>query len=225
MADGSPQLDVPALEVEDDDAWAQLQFRQLQKLAAIGLKIAEALEDQVEVAAGDPEVIRQLAMTHARVARAVRQTHALEARLRRDLKAGVDAARVEREARAEARRAEALAQRRAGLRRVGRQAIADHEPAFERLDLEVRLNEQLKDLCDDEALRPFSTVLIEICEALGLVPDFTVWRHEPWAIAEVRDRPPGSEYARFHDDMIAEGEWEDEDDIDPAIPPDADPPP
>ena len=240
MADGSVRIDVAPLDVssgdEDDDAWAQLQFRQLQRLAAIGLKIADALEAQVEVAAADPEAVRQLAVTHDRVTRSVRRTHALEARLRRDLKAGADARRVERKAEAQASRAEALAERKAGLRRCARQAIADHEPAFEQGGLWDRLDERLEDLCDNEDLlldRPFSTLLIEICEALGLVADFTVWRHEPWAIAEVRDRPPGSEYARFHDDMVAEGEWEEEEDEDDGdeddptaeILRDADPPP
>ncbi len=137
-----------------------------------------------------------------------------------DLKAGVVARRAERKAEAEAARIEAVAQRKQALRRVGRQAIADHEPVFEQGGLQDELNERLKDLCDDETFldRPFSTLLVEICEALGLVPDFTVWRYEPWAVAEVRDRPPGSEYARFHDDMVAEGEWEEEDeggDVDP----------
>ena len=230
--DSSLHSDVSALDDEDDDAWAQLQFRQLQTLAAIGVKIAEALSDQVDLASEDPEVLHQLALTFSRLARTVRQTHALEARLRRDLKAGVVARRAERKAQAEAQRAEALAQRKQALRRVGRQAIADHEPVFEQGGLINELNERLADLCDDETFldRPFSTVLIEICEALGLVADFTVWRREPWAVAEVRDRPPGSEYARFHDDMVAEGEWEDEDDaeggdVDPAIPPGAHPPP
>ncbi len=56
MSDGSshPNLAAPDVSIpgdEADDAWAQLQFRQLQKLAAVGVKIAEALEAQVEVAA------------------------------------------------------------------------------------------------------------------------------------------------------------------------------
>ena len=236
MADGSLHPDVAPPDVstlgdEDDDAWAQLQFRQLQRLAAIGLKIAEALEAQVEVAAGDPEVIRQLGVTHDRVTRSVRRTHALEARLRRDLKADACARRAKRKAEADAQRAEARTQRKQALRRVARQAIADHQPAFEQHDLERWLDERLQDPCDDEALldRPFSTLLLEICEALGLTPDFAVWRYEPWAIAEVRDRPPGSEFARFHDDMVREGNWTEEEgegeDIDPASPPDAHPPP
>ena len=233
MVDGSTHPDVSAVDDQDEDAWARLQFAQLQRLSAIGIEIAEALSDQVDLASGDPETLSQLAITHARVARAVRQTLALEARLRRDLKAGLVARRVERKAEAEVARAEAVAARKAGLRRFGRQAISDHEPIYEQGGLIARLDERLEDLSDDEDLlleRPFSTLLIEICEALGVVADFTLWRHEPWAMAEVRDRPPNSEYARFHDDMIAEGEWVDEDDeeaadIDPAIRPDACPPP
>jgi hypothetical protein len=217
MGDGSLPPDVSAL--VDDDAWAQQQLRQLQELAEIGMQIARSLPAQAEAA--DPAVIAQLALTFSRVARAVRQTHALEARLRRELKDGVHAAR-----------AEALAARKAGLRRAGRQAVAEHQPAFEQGGLNDRLDERIEDLFDDEALldRPFSNVLRDICEALGLTPDWAVWRFEPWALEEVRDRPPGSEYARFHDDMVREGLWEDEDedeDLDcgatPA--PDARPPP
>ena len=219
MSDGSPHPDQSALD-EADDAWAQLQFRQLQELVGIGMTLARALPAQVEALRDDPVAAGQLALTFARVARSVRQTHALEARLRRDLKASVSARRAERKAEAEVLRTEALAERKQALRRVGRQAIADHEPVFEQGGLTARLDERLADRADDETFldRPFSAVLIEICEALGLVPDFTVWRYEPWAVAEVRDRPPGSEYARFHDDMVAEGEWEEEDeggDVDP----------
>jgi hypothetical protein len=218
----------------DEDAWARQQLRQLQELAEIGMSLARSLPAQAEAlsATDDPAVIAQLALTFSRVARAVRQTHALEARLRRDLKDGAHAARAAEQARAEAARAGALAARKAGLRRAGRQAVADHQPAYEQGGLKDRLDERIEDLCDHEALldRPFSVVLGEICEALGLTPDWTVWRFEPWALAEVRDRPPGSEYARFHDDMVREGLWEDEDedeDLDcgatPA--PDARPPP
>ena len=233
MVDGSPHPDVSPLPEEDDDAWAHLQFRQLQTLAAVGLEIAVALSGQVAGASKDPEALRLLAITHDRVARSVRRTHALEARLRRELKAGVVARKAEVKAEADAQRVEAIGRRKAGLRRVGRQAISDHEPVFEQGGLYDALDDRLEDLCelDDQAFleRPFSTQLIGICEDLGLVPDFRLFRHEPWAIAEVRDRPPGSEYARFHDDMVAEGEWEDEEeedgDIEPAIPPEADPPP
>jgi hypothetical protein len=228
MVDGSLHPNAAPLADEVDDDWAQLQFRQLQELAEIGMTLARALPAQLEALRDDPSAAGQLNLTFSRLARAVRQTHALEARLRRELKAGAAAVRAERKAQADASRAEALAQRKAGLRRAGRQTIADHEPVYEQGGLTDRLNERIEDLCEDEALldRPFSTVLMEICEALGLTPDWTVWRREPWAVAEVRDRPPGSEYARFHDDMVAEGEWEDEaeggDDVD--IAPDAHPP-
>ena len=236
MADGFLHPDVAPLDVSSGDQpvepWAQRQLDQLEELAAIGMQIARALPPQAPVPAEDPAAGLQLTLAFDRVARAIRLTHALAARLRRDLKAGADARRVERKAEAEASRAEARVQRKAGLRRCARQAIADHEPVFEQGGLWDRLDERLEDLCDDEDLlldRPFSTLLIEICEALGLVADFTVWRHEPWAIAEVRDRPPGSEYARFHDDMVAEGEWTEEEDggedIDPGILPDARAPP
>jgi hypothetical protein len=78
--------------------------------------------------------------------------------------------------------------------------------------LASELDARIEDLADDEDLldRPFSTVLADIFEALGVVADWTIWRDEPWALAEVRDRPPGSGYARFHDDMVAEGLWTDE---------------
>jgi hypothetical protein len=238
MPDGSLPPDVSALADEADEAWAQQQLRQLQELAEIGMQIARTLPAQAAALApsDDPAVAGQVALTFSRVARAVRQTLALEARLRRDLKDGLGALRAERKAQADAARAEALAQRRRGLRRAGRQAIADHQPVFEQGGLNDRLDERIEDLCDGEALmdRPFSAVLCEIFDALGVIADWTIWRYEPWALEEVRDRPPGSDFARFHDDMVREGLWRDEDedededgdeggDID--RPPDAHPPP
>jgi hypothetical protein len=232
MPDGSLPPDVSALADEAGEAWAQEQLRLLQELAEIGMQIARTLPAQAAALApsDDPAVAGQVALTFSRVARAVRQTLALEARLRRDLKDGLGALRAERKAQADAARAEALAARRLGLRRAGRQAIADHQPVFEQGGLSDRLDERIEDLGDDEALldRPFSTVLCEIFDALGVIADWTIWRDEPWAVAEVRDRPPGSQFARFHDDMVREGLWEDEDDpdgadFDPAV--DAHPPP
>jgi hypothetical protein len=221
--DGSLPPDVSALADEAGEAWAQQQLRQLQELAEIGMQIARTLPAQAAALSpsDDPAVAGQVALTFSRVARAVRQTLALEARLRRDLKDGLGALRAER-------KAEALAHRRQGLRRAGRQAIADHQPTFEQGGLMDRLDERIEDLADDEVDRPFSAVLCEIFDALGVVADWTIWRFEPWALEEVRDRPPGSEYARFHDDMVREGLWEDGDedeggDID--RPPDAHPPP
>ena len=219
MADGFLQTDdaTPASEV--DDAWAQDQLAELRELAGIGMMLARALPAGIEAAAGDPVVIGQLALTFSRVSGAIRQTHALEARLRQALKDGRCAAEVARKAEAQTARAGAMAKRKTELRRAAYQAVESHHEVFEHDGSILGVNDCIENLADDPDSfldRPFSTVLGEITSALDLSPDWLIFRHEPWAIAELRDRPPNSDYVSFYEDSLAEGTWPDDSpDLDP----------
>ena len=231
MADGSIHPGVAALDVEADDAWAQEQLLELRELARIGMVIARALPARVEAAEGDAAVIGQLALTHARVSRAIRQTHALEARLRQALKDGRCAAELVRKAEVQTARAVAVDSRKAALRRDADRAVESHHEVFEHDGSTLGVGDIIENLADDPETfldTPFSALLTEICDVLGLVPDWTIFRHEPWAIAEIRDRPPNSDYFEFYEDSLAEGTWPDDTPHDPPEaeapePPDASP--
>jgi len=225
MADGALHSDLSSPEPASvDDAWAERQLAQLQELAEIGMVLARRLPEQAEAENADPG---QAALSFSRISHAIRSTHALEARLRQALSEGRCAAQV-------ARKTQALADRKLHLRRAARLAIDDHKPIAARGGLRFRLDERIEELADDDEAhfldRPLSTVLGDICEDLGLHPDWFIWRNADWAIAEMAERPPGSEYADFHDDMVDEGLWDpdaedpDSEDLDDEAPPD-DPPP
>ena len=49
---------------------------------------------------------------------------------------------------------------------------------------------------DDLANLPVSTTIARICKALGAPVDWSLWQGDDWAVAEQRQAPPGSSYAR-----------------------------
>ena len=213
MADGSIHTDEPTLATEADDAWAQEQLAELRELAGIGMRLARALPAGIEAAEGDPTVIGQLALTFSRVSRAIRQTHALEARLRQALKDGRCALEVARKAEAQTVRAGAMARRKGELRRAAYQAVESHHEVFEHDGSTLGVGDIIENLADEPDTfldKPVSTLLRQICDALGLSADWLIFRHEPWAIAELRDRPPNSDYVAFYEDCRAEGTWPDD---------------
>jgi hypothetical protein len=62
-------------------------------------------------------------------------------------------------------------------------AAGENETNFERLDYELR--DELEEL-DDEIFdqRPIRTIVVEICEALGVEPDLSLWDDADSAIEE-----------------------------------------
>ena len=223
MADGSIHPGSSPLEDEADDAWAQEQLRELRELARIGMTIARALPAQAEACADDPVLMGQLALTHSRVSRAIGQTHALEARLRQALRDGRCAAELVRKTQAETARAIAVTQRKAALRRDADRAVESHHEVFEHEGSPLGVGDIIEHLAEDPDTfldTPFSTLLTQVCDVLDLVPDWRIFRHEPWAIAEIRDRPPNSDYFEFYEDCLAEGTWPD-DTPDLEVPPEA----
>ena len=157
------------------------QLARLDRLAEIGMEIAEAAGRQAAQAApespqggSEPAPLRDPALAYARVARAVRMTIALQSSLAKDL---ADLDRTEAQAAATQVRA-----RRARLHRLVEQAIeAEHAGDEDFDDDEVeRLSrdawEALAD-ADDGAdfagCAPFAEVVARICDDLRLSPEWT----------------------------------------------------
>ncbi len=187
----------------------------LRDLTEAGMEIVATLRVEAQVQAqaqtqalsrGEAEpggrACGDLALTFSRVARAVRQTLALEARLVRDHQDDARAAPRPAEARPPARSSAVLQPERLG-RHYEISRVIDHtiESGIADVGESERLfdamTERLEDLADrpDFMDRPVGAVIAEICHALGLKPDWSLWADEAWAQEEAQTKPPGSPYA------------------------------
>jgi hypothetical protein len=197
--------DIP---LEDDAAAARTAARvaRLDILVEIGLGLTQRL--QREVAEAEPGTVElgSVALAFSRLAKAVRQTIALQARLEAP---PAETAAGERSfwdrpltppvttPSASAAAARAPSPRNTVAAAVGLaidEAAGDDDAEFERLD--DALDDEL-DALDEDAFdrRPIGAIVVEICEALGVAPDLSLWEDEDWAIEEARTGPPGSPYA------------------------------
>jgi hypothetical protein len=175
-------------------------------LVEIGLGLTQRL--QREVAEAEPGTVElgSVALAFSRLAKAVRQTIALQARLEAP---PAETAAGERSfwdrpltppvttPSASAAAARAPSPRNTVAAAVGLaidEAAGDDDAEFERLD--DALDDEL-DALDEDAFdrRPIGAIVVEICEALGVAPDLSLWEDEDWAIEEARTGPPGSPYA------------------------------
>jgi hypothetical protein len=166
------------------------QMARLERLAEIGMEIAEAAGRLAEAlaqggAAGDPDP----GLLYTRAARAVRLTIALQARLAKDLAELDKAETVARSAQA--------ATRRARVQRGVEEAIeaGDHDvDEFRRLSSDAW--ERLTDEDEGELLRlPLAELVARICADLGLPPD--------WG-GEMFDEPDDAEAAFTDFDFAGE---------------------
>ena len=176
------------------DARIERHLRGLAELGEIGMELARLVRRQaVEQAAANPDgaVDENIGLVFTRIARAVRQTFALEARLAED--------RRKAEAETAARRV-AETRLRVGRRKAKVSAIVervldaegDHGDAE---NLFYDLGERLETDYDDAdfADRPIGELVARICRDLGVIPDWSLWQDEDWAI-EARGAaasPPG----------------------------------
>lgn len=175
-----------------DDAWERAwldgQLRLLGRLGEVGLEIAVAAEAEARRPEAD---LGDVARAYARVSRAVRQAVLLQAKLIKEVKAR-EAAAGQALADAAARAAEARAEQehvrkcRVG-RIIERIAEAGHDDR-ERVD---RLVDEADERLDDGGLigdvldRPVSEIVAQICQDLGLDPDWTRLADEAWAQQEL----------------------------------------
>ena len=64
-------------------------------------------------------------------------------------------------------------------------------------DLYDALDERLSDPKDKDDFTdlPISELIARVCRDLGMIPDWSLWEEEDWAIEEAEARTPGSPYA------------------------------
>ena len=155
------------------------QLAMLQRLAEIGMSMAESLSDRE----GEPEAV---ALAFSRIARAVRQTLALEAKLdeeRRAFEQEANAFRLRRAADAKTRR---RAKQRREIDQVA-QCLAekdDEGPEAQELMADLRAELDYEDLSDGVE-RSIGEMVRGICAVLGLDFDPDLWGLE----AGPNDRP------------------------------------
>jgi hypothetical protein len=200
---------------------AQRRLARLSRVADLALELAEATQARAMAAlAAAPETepaSRPAAdFIHAfdRAARAVRLCSLLESRFEGDLAlhAEASAAAARTRAQVQAKAEEARRQARRTPREVRRDELRDlvgyaiHAQAAEDDDddgarkqnlREAVLNERLDRDWDDARFlnRPLGAVVKDLCQSLGLDPDWSQFENEDWAIAETLAATPGSPFA------------------------------
>jgi len=177
------------------------------------------------------------ALGYSRIAKAIRQTVMLHAKFEEDAgksdeqrKAEAAAARA-----AEAQRAaSAEAGRRARQKRQVKRAVmlaadvesdaaeARGEQARDYAELYVDLHERLDDYDEysDFGRLPVGAVVANICRVLGIEFDPALWEDEPWARAEMAEKPEGSPFAEWQPSTpeMANDDDAEPDDADPDDP-------
>ncbi|MGZ3314004.1 MAG: hypothetical protein ACXU8Q_07540 [Caulobacteraceae bacterium] len=178
MADGTTPLpstpnDAPTPRAAAEGCAQPLVERQVEalgELAEIGLRLARAIDRQVsDEAAGPPSLadLNAAAMAYARVARAVRQTLLLQSKITEALRAG------EASTAARAARRASVKARIAGLVRGVVEAEHNDAEQVERLVAEAAERLEQEAWGDEGLERPIQAIMADICEALGLHPDWT----------------------------------------------------
>lgn len=159
----------------------------LRELADIGMALVRGLPGQ----SAEAETNRaDLGLQFARISRAVRQTLALEERMEAD---GLDreAALQRRLAAERAAEEKRLATERRCRVTLHRREVGERvEQLFDAQvddgdaeDLHERIAEWTYDYreTDDDADRSIPELIAQICKALGLAPDWSLWADEDWA--------------------------------------------
>jgi hypothetical protein len=200
---------------------AQRRLARLSRVADLALELAEATQAKAMAALtaapeAEPASRPAADFIHAfdRAARAVRLCSLLESRFEADLalraEASADAARARAAAQARADEARRLAGRTP--REVRRDELREHvsyaidaQAAEDEDDIGARkqvlretvLNERLDRDWDDARFlnRPLGAVVKDLCQSLGLDPDWTQFENEDWAIEETLSHAPGSPFA------------------------------
>ena len=172
------------------------------------------------------------ALAYSRIAKAIRQTVMLHAKFEED------ANKSDEQKAAEAAAAEAAAAQRAAPAETGRKAHqkrqvkravklamdidfdaaeARGEKTRDYAEFYVELHERLDDYDEysDFGRLPVGAVVENICRVMGLEFDPALWEDEPWAVAEMAEKPEGSPYAEW---QPSPPETANDDDADPDDP-------
>ena len=209
-------MDDDPLLAEAEESYAARRLRRLDRLAEIGMVLAEAVGQRAAALAGDTSdeaaaEVMVLTRRFERVARSVRLTAALQAKLEAAAaKAAPDEASAQAldlQALGPAARAKLMDRLRRtdwfdgpyrSVSRVVKQTIksereADRLSEREADDMRSELHQKLLDPYAF-ADQPVGAVIGLICQDLGLSADWDRWEGEPWAIKERRTQAPGSPY-------------------------------
>jgi len=188
--------------IDPDRERAERHARVLARLGELTLGLAEAVQGQAVEAARQPledaaaDRTRGLGLVFSRLSYEMRQTVALEARLAADAKATAAGVAQDRRHR-----------RRNLVRRILKEAIEAEEAAEaeackldideqdRRDDLLHELDRRLQeDDAEDTGELPVGEVVARFCRELGIVPDWSRWQAETWAVEE--SGHPQSPYAQ-----------------------------
>jgi hypothetical protein len=194
---------------DDERATPSLAGRvaRLEVMADIGIGMARRLAREVEAAEVGELAAGDVALAYERIAKAVRLCLILEERLEDG-----EAARREKAAAARAAQpySQQIAEARAEKQRQGRigrgetvveavEAMIDREAGDTQREYEAmerEFQEKLEDYgARDFERRPLSAIIAEICDTLGITPDWSLWADETWAVEEAEQQRPGSPYA------------------------------
>jgi hypothetical protein len=181
---------------------AAVRLARLDVLAEIGLGISRRLQREVQEAEVGALDLGAVSLAFCRLSKAVRQTIALQARLEADQAAAVRKAAEARpfwERAVQPRIPTPWDKAVSALDQAVEAEAGGDEAAYERL--EKALDERLEALEDDD--RPVGAIVAEICEALGIEPDWSLWQDEDWALEEALAKAPGSPYGRRDMDAAA----------------------
>jgi hypothetical protein len=173
-----------AFEPEAAVAWAQRRHAMLDRLAALGMRLAEEVVERAVDTPYHPEPKHEPVKAYDKVARAVRLTLVLQARVEEQIIALRNGEPMSSAVAAEPE-PELSVRPEAPIRERARDAVADAidlempdgEAAEHALD---RLRENLieREIYDDLLALPFRDCVAAICADLGLDPDWSRWADE-----------------------------------------------
>ncbi|HEX4508385.1 MAG TPA: hypothetical protein VH722_21840 [Alphaproteobacteria bacterium] len=196
-----------AADLQDRQASHGWRMRMLEVAAERGLNLLDEVRDMARerTAEGD------LGLTYSRITKSIRQCVMLHAKFEEE--AGKSDAQREAEA-AAARAAEAqrAASAEAGCKAhrkrqakkavklamdLSWQAADERGEQLDYAEMLLDLNERIDDYDDysDFGSLPVGAVVENICRVMGLEFDPALWEDEPWAVAEMAEKPEGSPYA------------------------------
>ncbi|HVY32947.1 MAG TPA: hypothetical protein VG960_00875 [Caulobacteraceae bacterium] len=163
----------------------------LGQLAEGGLEIARAIERRATSDESPDAVLDAASLAYARVSRAVRMTILLQSKLIADLQTlevkGAQAAAQANSLNGTQRVCREHDQKRRIGRTVARIAWADDQDLnrAQRLGREAVERLEEDELYGDILNRPFSEIIAQICEDMGLEPDWPKLADEAWAKADL----------------------------------------
>ena len=206
---------------DPDGERAEQLLRVLGRLTELGMMLAERLVAQATADETAPIDVGEVGAAFARISRGVRMTVMLEAKLAKERRLCLDGLEAAHEAKLQAIREARWAEEREeeNERVVKRQTAIDQgvkdviraerpegferERLFGRLerlwadDIETDLNAKPSlyiQTGGDDAL--VSEQIAAHCKALGLNPDWDLWKDSFWALEEAEDLAEGSPYTR-----------------------------